>query len=93
MTEVIWAEEAERMYFKIVDYLLIEWNLSIAIAFENSVNKLITRLQSFKELCPLSKVLFCYKCKIDKHNSLVYKIINNKIFIVTLLDNRSNHNY
>jgi plasmid stabilization system protein ParE len=91
--EVIWTEEAEKMYFRIADYLLTEWDLSVALRFESSVNNLITKLQSFNELCPQSKVLLCHKCTIDGHNSLVYKIINDTIFIVTLLDNRSIHSY
>lgn len=91
--EVVWSEEAERMYFKIVDYLFSEWNVVVATRFRDSVSSLIIKLQSFEEMCPPSKILLCHKCSIDKHNSLIYKVMNNTIYVVTLLDNRSSHGY
>ena len=33
------------------------------------------------------------KCCIDEHNSLIYQEVNHTIFLITIIDNRSLHNY
>ncbi|OAH69030.1 hypothetical protein AXA65_16495 [Chryseobacterium sp. FP211-J200] len=91
--EVVWSDEVLRNYFKILDYLFDNWSSSEIENFENNFDNLITRITDNTEICPKSKILNFRKCLIDKNNSLVYQEINGKIFLISLIDNRSSHQY
>ena len=91
--EVIWSEETFENYIKIVDYLLENWTIREVERFENNFNKLIDNLKNHTAICPKSKILDVRKCIIDENNSLIYKGINNKIFLITIIHNRSYHIY
>lgn len=91
--EVVWSEESLRDYFKIIDYLISEWNSKIAVEFDFKLNQLVENIQTFNQICPKSSLLNYHKCKIDNHNSLIYEILSDKLFIVAIIDSRSNHSY
>ena len=87
--EIIWTENAFKNYLNVIDYLFDNWSVNEILNFEKSVNQLVKNISSNIDLCPFSKILNYRKCVIDINNSLVYCVQNNKIIIVTLLDNRS----
>ena len=91
--EIIWSETALESFFNVIDYLFDYWTGNEIEAFERDVDQLIERIASFNQICPESKLFGYRKCVIDEHNSLVYDIINNKLLLVTFLDNRSQHSY
>jgi len=91
--DVVWSEESIHSYFRIIDYLTSNWSSKSAHDFDAHLNQLVERIQNFEEICPKSKIFNYYKCLIDKHNSLVYHNLNQTIFIVTIVDNRSHHPY
>ncbi|AZB30603.1 type II toxin-antitoxin system RelE/ParE family toxin [Chryseobacterium balustinum] len=91
--EVVWSEEVLRNYFRVLDYLLENWSVREIENFESRFDKLILRLQNHKEICPKSLLLNYRKCLVDKNNSLIYQEINNKIFLVAIIDNKSSHQY
>lgn len=91
--ESVWSEESIHDYFKIIDYLTSNWPSEIAVNFDFKLNQLVERIQKFEEICPKSKLLNFHKCLIDKQNSLIYTILNETLFIVAIIDNRSNHPY
>lgn len=91
--EVVWSEEVLRNYFRVLDYLLENWSVREIENFESRFDDLILRLQNHKEICPKSLLLNYRKCLIDKNNSLIYQEINNKIFLVAIIDNKSSHQY
>lgn len=91
--EIVWSEIALESYFKVIDYLFNQWTEKEVKKFDEKVEALIQRLTSHIEICPKSKLLGYRKCLIDEYNSLIYYIANNKLFLVTFLDNRSSHNY
>lgn len=91
--EVLWSEEVLRNYFRVLDYLLENWSVREIENFERRFDDLILRLQNHKEICPKSLLLNYRKCLIDKNNSLIYQEINNKIFLVAIIDNKSSHQY
>ena len=93
MMEVVWSDEALLNYFKVLDYLFDNWSANEIENFENSFDELITRTKDNNEMCPKSKILNFRKCLIDKNNSLIYQEINGKIFLISLIDNRSSHQY
>ena len=91
--EIIWSEETLKNYLKVIDYLFENWTIKEIERFENHFNRLIDNLTNHIVICPRSKILNVRKCIIDKNNSLIYQKVNNKIFLVTIIDNRSFHFY
>ena len=91
--EIVWTETALESFFKVVDYLFDYWTNKEVEAFEFYVDQLIERIASFNQICPESKLFGYRKCVIDEHNSLIYHIINNKLLLVTFIDNRSQYSY
>ena len=91
--EIIWTDTALETYLKVIDYLFDYWTIKEIETFELDVDQLIERIASFNQICPESKLFSYRKCVIDEHNSLVYHIVNNKLLLVTFLDNRSQHSY
>lgn len=91
--EVIWSEEALNNYLRIIDYLYEKWSEKQVVKFETKFNNLVGRLRNNTRLCPWSQQLNCRKCQIDKQNALIYTELNGEIFLVSIIDNRSQHSY
>ena len=91
--EIVWSETALETFFKVIDYLFDNWTEKEIENFDNSVEALIQRIASQNQICPESKQFGYRKCVIDEHNSIVYDIVKDKLFLVTFLDNRSSHSY
>ena len=91
--EVIWTDTALETYLAVAGYLLDYWNNKELETFELKVNQLIERINDFNQVCPESKLYGYRKCVIDKQNSLIYAITNDKLILVTFLDNRSEHQF
>ena len=90
---IIWSNQAKVSYEKTIDSLLKQWNVDIAINFETLTNELLDNLKTNKKLCPSSKQTQLRKCVIHKNTSLIYKITNQDIELVTFLFNRSDHQF
>jgi plasmid stabilization system protein ParE len=93
LIEVVWTDTALETYLKVIDFLFDFWSNKEVKTFEKKVDNLIQNIVSFNQLCPESKLLGYRKCIIDKHNSLIYHVIKNKLILVTFIDNRSQHSY
>lgn len=86
--EIVWSETALETFLTTVDYLFEKWSLK---EIENKVDNLLENLLDNNELCPKSNFFGYRKCSIDGINSLVYSIVNDKLFLVTSLDNKSSN--
>lgn len=87
--DIVWSETALNSYLGTVDYLFEKWSLKEITNFENRVDNLLENILANNNLCPESKFFGYRKCSIDGVNSLIYSIVNNTLFLVTFLDNRS----
>nr|WP_315198127.1 hypothetical protein [uncultured Flavobacterium sp.] len=87
--EIVWSETSLETFLKVVDYLFEQWSIKEIQNFETSVDELLEKISTHNELCPKSKIFGYRKCIIDAQNALVYSIINNKVFLVTFIDTRS----
>ncbi|WP_396022253.1 type II toxin-antitoxin system RelE/ParE family toxin [Chryseobacterium suipulveris] len=67
------------------------WSIKEIESFENRFDTLLERLKDHTLICPKSRLLNYRKCLIDRNNSLIYQEVNNKIFLITIVDNRSRH--
>jgi plasmid stabilization system protein ParE len=92
---VYWSSNAKRNYFKIVDYLLENWTLKEIENFQFKLSNLISKIQNNPNFCPHARYSQLRLCLINKQNSLVYLVENQTLylFIVDLVDNRSEHSY
>lgn len=89
--EVIWSKESKRQFDKIVSYLRTEWT-------EKEVVKFVRRLREFEKVVRQFPELYAESNKkqefrravITKHNSVIYKIDEEKrvIRVYTIFDNR-----
>jgi plasmid stabilization system protein ParE len=91
--EVVWTDTALETFLKVIDYLFDYWTLKEVENFELNVDQLIDRVASFNQICPESNLFGYQKCVIDEYNSMIYHIVNNKLLIVTFIDNRSDNIY
>ncbi len=91
--KIIWSDQTKVSYERIIDDILDKWSPNIAIDFEYKTNKLLDVLKKHNHLCPNSNKQNLRKCVIHKNVSLIYKINNSVIELVTFIDNRANHNY
>jgi plasmid stabilization system protein ParE len=89
--EVEISERAQNNVKKILKYLDVKWSQKVKeaflIKFKKSISLLETNPYLFQEFSKRKKIR---KCLISKHNALYFKIIKNKVQIITIHDTRRN---
>lgn len=91
--KIIWSTLAKDYYIYIIEQLFEKWNIKIVEKFEEEINSLVNNISKNNQICPQSRILNYHKCMVNKHISLIYRIENQRIEIITLLFNRSDHLY
>ena len=91
--KVVWSPRAQKKYIETLKNVKENWNIEVAEKVEKMIQTKISLLEQNKELCPISKFKRIRKCIISKQTSLVYRIKNDTIEIVTLIDNKANRIY
>lgn len=91
--EVIWTQTSIETYYNVIDYLLSSWTKAVLQTFELNVDNLLIRIINNYNICPESKIFGLRKCVIDENNSLIYEILGHKIYLLTFVDNRSDHEF
>lgn len=89
--EIVWSETALNTFLSTIDYLFEKWTLKEINRLEKKVDDLLENILNNNQLCPESKIYGYRKCSIDGINSLIYCVVNEKIFLVTFLDGRSSN--
>jgi plasmid stabilization system protein ParE len=73
----------------LIEYLASEWGKSSKVKFLNKLETTIDRISNFPDSNPKSNELGgIYKCVVSKQTSLVYRIKNDEVEIITIFDNR-----
>lgn len=94
MKTVIWTDLAYVTFNEIVDYLEENFSLDSTLKFSETVRKLLRNLEIFETLCPKHPRRVNYrKCVITRHTSLIYRIENDEILLLSFHDNRSSNLY
>jgi len=93
--QIVWSPFSEETYIRTLIFILENWSLKEAEAFENKVESLLERLKTQKHLCPLSEIQKTLRrCVVAPQTSLVYLASNDSIIeLVAFFDNRSNQKY
>lgn len=91
--KIVWSVLAKDYYAFIIDQLFEKWTIDIVELFEKQTTELIYRIENHNHICPKSKIVNLYKCVLSEHISLIYRIQNNNIEIITFVFNQSEHLY
>ncbi len=92
MNNIYWSSEAKDSYAAILNYLMDNFSLDIALNVDDKVESLLANLEQHKFLCPASENLpFLRRCVITKNLSLTYRVLENDIELVVFYDSRTNH--
>ncbi|UPQ80060.1 type II toxin-antitoxin system RelE/ParE family toxin [Flavobacterium azooxidireducens] len=89
--KIIWSELAKDYYLLIIEQLFEKWNFSIVEKFETETVELISKIAHHNHICPKSKIENFHICVVNKHISLIYRIENKNLEIITFLFNQSDH--
>lgn len=89
--KVVWSALAKEYYIVIIEQLFEKWNIAIVESFEKETIELIDRIKNHNHICPKSKITNLHKCVINQHISLIYRVENETIEIITLVFNQSKH--
>ncbi|GGB71239.1 hypothetical protein GCM10007424_09070 [Flavobacterium suaedae] len=89
--KVSFSNLAYRKLGYILEYLEEEWSEKVKKKFITILNEKIEQISDFPESCIKSNTHDNLRmCIITKQTSLLYRINNNEIEVITLFDNRTN---
>lgn len=92
MHSILWTDTAQDSYLQILDFLFDQWSLDIALDWDGKVQQLLNNISTHKELCPASeKFPGLRRCIINEYTSLIYRVKEDHIELITFFDNRANH--
>ncbi|KOS06494.1 hypothetical protein AM493_10945 [Flavobacterium akiainvivens] len=81
---------AEKKLIELLLYLIEEWSVKVKDDFKVILDKKLNHISVYPESCVKSKSFRnLHLCIITKQTSLLYRIVNNQIEVITLFDNRS----
>jgi len=88
---IIWSDEAKNNLSWIIDYFETNWT-------EKELKKFFQRFEKILQLISQNPQLFrltnkrknVRKCVFSRQTSIYYKFENNKVYLITLFDNRQN---
>jgi plasmid stabilization system protein ParE len=90
---VVWSTEASDRISEIIEYLEFNWSQTEINTFLSQLAELEKRISKHPKLYPASvKKPDLRKAVISKVNSVIYKVTEESVQIVTVFDNRSNKN-
>lgn len=87
--KIYWSPAAEKDLNNTLNYLQENWSKRTLIKFINKVDDLTALIAEDPKLFPLiNKDLGIRKCVITRHNTIFYRVSNEKLEIVRLFDTR-----
>jgi len=88
---IIITELAEKKLENLFEYLIENWSLKVKRNFVGKLDECISIIKIQPESFPeSSKIQGLRKCVVTKQITLYYKISGEKIYIVSIFDNRQN---
>ena len=81
---------ADKKLVLLTDYLTEEWSVKVKQNFIKILKVKMDHISTYPESAVRSKIFpNLHQCVVTKHTSLLYRIKNEEIEIITLIDNRS----
>ena len=87
---IVWSKRSKDKTDQIIDYLTQEWTDKEVFNYLNLLKNFEEVVSRFPKLFPksLSHPKSYRRAVISKHYSVIYRVEENKIFVVTIQDNR-----
>lgn len=86
--EVVFTQTAKTGIRLVSDYLIENWSIKAKTDFISKFEKSVKRILKFPNSNVSSKVINVKKCLVTKHTSFYYKITDEEVIIVAIIDNR-----
>ena len=91
--KIHWSDEAMKKFDETIDYLLREWSIAEAIKYQENLDRTLKVIQLNVGIGRVSLIHNCRKFLIDKNNSIIYQVDLDLIYVVALVDNKTDHPY
>lgn len=92
MHNVILSELAGEKLDAVLDYLIEEWSQKSSDEFSEKFEDKLKHIDLFPESCIKSKKHFnLHICIVTKQTSFLYRILRERIEVITVFDNRSSN--
>ncbi len=92
MDNIHWTPEAQESYLQTLDIIFERHSLNASLKWDEKVSNLLKKLSDNKSLCPPSKKFRgLRRCTITPYTSLLYRVKEKQIELITFFDNRSDH--
>lgn len=89
--EIVWSDEANNNLSRIIDYLETNWTDKELRKFFRKLEKTLQLISQYPQIFPVThQHKNIHKCVLTKQTSIYYRFQNDKIFLITLFDNRQN---
>jgi len=89
-----WSPEAIEDFERIETYLSENWSVEVVNNFKQKLSKRLELIKKYPKLhVALSSKMELRRSVLNKQISIIYTVKDDVIFIVGLLDNRSDHDY
>jgi len=88
--QIVWLPKAEERFDEIIDYLEKNWNDKVIADFLQKTNQKILQIKQRPKMFRRSQKMNIYEALITKHNLLLYRVVGNKIELLTFFDTRQN---
>ena len=87
--KIQWSKPADKKFDRIIEYLMVSWNVRVTKSFVKKVFDLIDTLAEFPEIGTIeNKEKGIRGFTIVKQINIFYKVSGNKIIILDFFDNR-----
>jgi plasmid stabilization system protein ParE len=90
MLDIIWLPQAENDLGNILDYLQKNWGENIVDEFILKLERILSLVSQKPNMFRRSSKMNVHQVLITKHNLLFYRILENKIELLTIFDTRQN---
>ena len=87
--KVYLSPTAKRQYLKIIEYLDGNWPYKVKVSFQEKFDEKINQISKNPRSCPESiEAKGIFKAVVEKHNSFYYRIRQDEIEVLIIVDNR-----
>ena len=92
MNRIYWSSEAKDTYAYLLNHVMDNFPLDVAIKMDDKVERLIGFLENNSRLCPPSlNLLEVRHCVVTENLSMAYRTNGKEVEIIAFFDNRSMH--
>lgn len=86
-----WSPLAREEYFSLLDYLSTEWGSTVTLNFIKRVEHVLEHISNHPEMYPATEHRKAVRrCVVSKQTTLYYRVLDQKIQLITLFNTHQN---